>query len=107
MSPPCSTRSTANSTRPHPDIWYDGPVGLLDELYVIPAYRGAGIGSALLNGAESVTRDRGGELLEINVEGADADARRFYERHGYRNRERGQQQPSLYYWRVLELLSTT
>ena len=48
-----------------PSVWYDGPVALLDELYVAPDLRGRGIGSVLLASAESVTRQRGGELLEI------------------------------------------
>ncbi len=59
------------------------------------------MGSALLAAAEAVTRARGGELLEINVDGEDTDARRFYERHGYLNREPGQDQPLLYYYREL------
>ena len=44
---------------------------------------------------------RGAELLEINVDGEDTDARRFYERHGYANTEPGQDEPMLYYYREL------
>ena len=90
-----------------PNVWYgpvallDGPVALLDELYVAPALRGRGIGSALLAGAEAVVRARGAELLEIDVDGGDAGARRFYERHGYANTEPGDDQPLLYYHREL------
>jgi len=83
------------------NVWYDGPVGLLDELYVVPALRGGGWGTALLHRAEEAVRARGGELLEINVDGDDVDARRFYERHGYRNSEAGRQDPLLYYFRDL------
>ena len=88
-----------------PSVWYDGPVALLDELYVAPDLRGRGIGSVLLASAESVTRQRGGELLEINVDGDDTAARRFYERHGYTNSEPGNDQPLLYYYRELRDVS--
>ena len=84
-----------------PNVWYDGPVGLLDELYVVPTRRGQGLGTALLRAAERVVRERGGEVLEINVDGDDVDARRFYERHGYRNSEPGQEEQLLYYFREL------
>jgi len=50
-----------------PNVWYDGPVALPDELYVAPELRGRGLGSALLTTAGAVIRQRGGELLEINV----------------------------------------
>ena len=39
--------------------------------------------------------------MEINVDGEDTDARRFYERHGYTNVEVGQTEPQLYYHREL------
>lgn len=84
-----------------PNVWYDGPVGVVDELYVAPTERGQGIGSALLAAVESITHERGGRLIEIAVDGADTDARRFYECHGYMDTEAGQDQPSLYYHREL------
>ena len=84
-----------------PNVWYAGPVALLDELYVIPEMRGRGRGSALLAAAEAVVRQRGGDVLEINVDGGDTDARRFYQRHGYANSEPGDDQPLLYYYREL------
>ena len=58
-----------------PNVWYDGPVALLDELFVSPEVRGRGLGSALLAAAEEVTRWRGGELLEINVDRDDTGER--------------------------------
>ena len=82
-----------------PNVWYEGPVGLLDELYVAPELRGCGLGTELLRAAEAVVRERGGEVLEINVDGDDTDARRFYERHGYANTEPGEDEPLLYYYR--------
>jgi GNAT superfamily N-acetyltransferase len=84
-----------------PNVWYQGPVALLDELYVVAEHRGRGIGTALLKAAETTCRQRGSEILEINVDGEDTDARRFYERHGYTNREPNQTEPQLYYSREL------
>jgi GNAT superfamily N-acetyltransferase len=84
-----------------PNVWHDGPVGLLDELYVTPDRRNLGLGSVLLKAAEDVVRRRGGQVLEINVDGDDVDARRFYERHGYRNAEHGSDEQLLYYFREL------
>jgi GNAT superfamily N-acetyltransferase len=84
-----------------PNAWYEGPVALLDELYVAQDRRGQRVGTALLAATEDAARARGAELLEINIDGDDIDARRFYERHGYTNIEPGQQQPALYYSREL------
>jgi GNAT superfamily N-acetyltransferase len=82
-----------------PSAWYDGPVGLLDELYVRPEERNHGLGHALLETACALVRRHGGEALEINVDGEDVDARRFYERHGFTNTEPGQEEPMLFYSR--------
>ena len=84
-----------------PNVWYDGPVALLDELYVAPNFRGQGIGSALLAAAEAEVRRRGAELVEINVDSSDVDARRFYQRHGYSNTDPGRDDQLLYFFREL------
>ena len=63
--------------------------------------RNRGLGTALLAAVESHARQAGAELVEINVDGEDTAARRFYERHGYADREAGQDAPALYYSREL------
>jgi ribosomal protein S18 acetylase RimI-like enzyme len=84
-----------------PNVWYGGHVAILEELYVAPEQRGRGLGSDLLAAVEVETRRRGGEVVEIHVDGGDTDARRFYERHGYSNIDPGQVEPMLFYYREL------
>ena len=65
--------------------YHDGPVALLEELYVVPPLRDQGIGTALLTAAMDLVRERGSQEMQINVDEVDADTRRFYERHGFTN----------------------
>ncbi|MEK0154986.1 GNAT family N-acetyltransferase [Arthrobacter oryzae] len=83
------------------NVWYQGPVAILDELYVRPGLRGHRLGSALLAAACDLVRCRGGALLEINVDGDDTDARRFYETRGFTNTEPNGTEPMLYYYQEL------
>jgi GNAT superfamily N-acetyltransferase len=82
-----------------PNVWYDAPVALLDELYVVPARRSRGIGSALLLAGCELVKRHGVQLMEINVDGEDVDARRFYERHGFSCVHGDHAEPELYYSR--------
>ncbi|MEV4133982.1 GNAT family N-acetyltransferase [Dactylosporangium sp. NPDC049742] len=83
------------------NVWSEGPAVVLDELYVRPGLRDQGVGGAMLGAACEVAKGRGAEALEINVDGADTDARRFYEAHGFVNVEPGADEPMYYYYRDL------
>ena len=66
-----------------PNVWYPGPVALLDEMYVVPDARGSGVGGAIIDLLIEDCRSKGVSAIEINVDAADVDAQRFYERHGF------------------------
>jgi GNAT superfamily N-acetyltransferase len=81
--------------------YYDGPVALLEELYVVPHLRDQGVGTALLTEAIEAARGLGSEEMQINVDEVDTDTRRFYERHGFVNVEPGTDYRMLFYTREL------
>lgn len=85
-----------------PNVWYPGPVALLDELYVVPHLRSHGIGSQVIDRLLAEARQRAVSVVEINVDEGDVDARRFYERHGFAATEPGSDERALYYFRELE-----
>jgi GNAT superfamily N-acetyltransferase len=66
-----------------PTPYADGPLVQLEELYVRPALRSHGAGTALLAELMAEARRRNALEVLINVDEPDHDARRFYERHGY------------------------
>lgn len=72
-----------------PSPYYDGPVAMLEELYVAPSHRGNGLGTLMMERVLEETRKQGAGEMQINVDEVDADARRFYERHGFTNIEQG------------------
>jgi GNAT superfamily N-acetyltransferase len=84
-----------------PNVWHEGRVALLDELYVVPHLRDRGIGSGILGQLLSTARKRRVDLVEINVDEGDLDARRFYERHGYAAIDPVTNGHALYYWKAV------
>ena len=81
------------------NVWYDGPVALLDELYVVPERRSEGIGSRMLETMTELLAARGVELVEINVDEGDVDAQRFYVRHGFSGFEPDTGERAFYFFR--------
>jgi GNAT superfamily N-acetyltransferase len=79
------------------NVWYQGPVALLDELYVRPDRRGQGLGSVLLDLVVSTCRERDVALIEINVDEGDIDAQRFYRRHGFSWSDPGSDERAFYF----------
>ena len=84
-----------------PTPYFDGTVAQLEELYVRPHLRGRGIGTALLQRALVLCRERSAGEMHINVDEVDTDARRFYERHGFLNVLPGTGYRMLFYEREL------
>lgn len=67
------TESTALGTR----------VALLDDMVVLPASRRKGIGTMLLQSAFQKARVEGCRRITLLTEAKNADAQRFYKRHGF------------------------
>jgi GNAT superfamily N-acetyltransferase len=80
------------------NVWYDGPVALLDELYVEPDRRGGGLGAAMIRLLLADADDLGVSAIEINVDAGDVDAQRFYERHGFSGADPDTGERAFYYF---------
>ena len=85
-----------------PNVWYDGEVALLDELYVHPDLRSRGIGSAILEVLDAECCRRGVSAIEINVDESDTDAQRFYERHGFLGYDESTGERAFYFTRNID-----
>ena len=57
--------------------------GVIQNLYVDPAFRDQGIGTELLRAGEATLEDAGADVLGLQVMASNEAARRFYARHGY------------------------
>ena len=67
------------------DTWVTGPrIGEIESLAVLPAYRGRGLGTELLDRLEHELRLQGINDLMLGVLPGNVGAIRLYERRGYR-----------------------
>lgn len=81
------------------DSLYSDALGVwLDELYVVPAKRGTGLGRALLDGAVTLSRERGADHMSLTTSVDDSAARALYEMNGFTNEENVPGGPSMLYY---------
>ncbi len=57
--------------------------GLIENVYVEPAFRGEGVGSALLDAAEELLHSAGVDVIAIEALADNEAAQRLYHSHGY------------------------
>lgn len=62
---------------------FGGRDAFVDELYVLPAARGRGLGTEALALAEELCREAGVRALHLEVEFQNSEAKRLYARSGY------------------------
>jgi len=67
---------------------FGGRDAFVDELYVVPEWRGRGIGSALIEAAEVACADAGAMALHLVAERSNAGAHRLYGRLGFTGYEK-------------------
>ncbi len=64
---------------------YEGSTAFLDELFILPAARGRGIGSAVIRHVADQCRAHGVNALHLESEAANVAAARLYARLGFRD----------------------
>jgi ribosomal protein S18 acetylase RimI-like enzyme len=81
-----------------PSVWTGKPEAHLQELYVVPALRGRGIGRALLEAAIEIAREAGATGIDLNTGETDTAARALYESMEFTNREGSRDGPSMLFY---------
>jgi ribosomal protein S18 acetylase RimI-like enzyme len=81
-----------------PALWADGPETYLQELYVVPALRGQGVGRRLLEETIDFARAAGSAGIDLNTGETDTAARNLYESMGFTNKEGGPDGPSMLFY---------
>lgn len=80
-----------------PSVWTEQQEAYLQELYVVPALRGRGIGEALMAAVLATCRARDAGWIELNTGETDTAARGLYRKLGFTNEEGPDGASMLYY----------
>ncbi|MDO4710314.1 MAG: GNAT family N-acetyltransferase [Pseudomonadota bacterium] len=67
---------------------FGGRFALLDELYVLPAFQGLGLGKQLMQASEQLAREQHCQAVRLEVSDDNPKARDIYLRSGYRMQPR-------------------
>ena len=81
-----------------PAIWAQALDCYLEELYVVPAKRGQGLGRALMEAAIELARREGAAHMDLGTSEDDVAARALYESFGFSNREGKPDGPINYFY---------
>ena len=68
--------------------WEASPYVYIEDFFVEERHRGKGIGSAMLDLALQLSRERGCVRLDLDVQQSNPGARRFYARHSFEDQQR-------------------
>jgi ribosomal protein S18 acetylase RimI-like enzyme len=81
-----------------PSLWSETLDCYLEELYVVPARRGQGLGRALMEAAMDHARQRGAGYMDLGTAETDTAARALYEKLGFDNHEGKPDGPVNYFY---------
>jgi ribosomal protein S18 acetylase RimI-like enzyme len=81
-----------------PALWTKTLECYLEELYVVPARRGQGLGRGLMEAAIELARQRGASRIDLGTGEDDVAARALYERLGFSNRGGKREGPVNYFY---------
>ena len=84
-------------------VWKAAPDAWIEDVYVAPHARRAGVGDALVARAIERAAERGARRVELDCNEANAAALALYERHGFSARSKGGAGRDLFLGRPIEL----
>ena len=67
---------------------FDGPTGLIDELYVRDEFRGKGLGAQVLSSVQELCLSCGIKAIHLEADYVNARVHEYYKRMGFRDHER-------------------
>jgi ribosomal protein S18 acetylase RimI-like enzyme len=82
-------------------VWKAAPDAWIEDLFVRPQARRAGVGDALMTLAAERCRERGAKRVELDTNEDNAPALALYERHGFSPRSKGGSGRDLFLGRAL------